>query len=269
MVRLAKGFVSMETTKREKFTDYEGFCQKFKTKKTTDDCYTPPAVYNAVLDWVRRRFCLGDAPIVRPFYPGGDYEATDYPEGCVVVDNPPFSIYTAILRFYQARGIRFFLFAPQLTLASNDTDTAYYICNSGVVYDNGAVVNTSFSTNLDTENRFVICPDLKAAVEAAIEKGQGKKSVRKVSFPANITSSARLGTLANAGVPLAIRKEECQLIRHCGNYDIFGCGYVLSDTAANRVLEAQRVQEAKIVTMDMGPDELEILRRLNARMDMA
>ena len=61
MVRFAKGIVSMETTKREKFTDYEGFRQKFKTKKTTDDCYTPPAVYNAVLDWVRRRFCLGDA----------------------------------------------------------------------------------------------------------------------------------------------------------------------------------------------------------------
>lgn len=176
MVRFAKGIMSMGTTKREKFTDYEGFCEKFKTKKTTDDCYTPPAVYNAVLDWVRRRFCLGDAPIVRPFYPGGDYEAADYPEGCVVVDNPPFSIYGAILRHYNARGIRYFLFAPQLTLANNATDTAYYICNASVVYENGAVVSTSFATNLDTENRFVICPDLRAAVEAEIEKGQGKKA---------------------------------------------------------------------------------------------
>lgn len=26
------------------FTDYEGFVEKFKPKKTTDDCYTPPAV---------------------------------------------------------------------------------------------------------------------------------------------------------------------------------------------------------------------------------
>lgn len=27
---------------KELFEDYEGFVEKFKTKKTTDDCYTPP-----------------------------------------------------------------------------------------------------------------------------------------------------------------------------------------------------------------------------------
>lgn len=27
--------------KLEKFNDYEGFVDKFKPKKTTDDCYTP------------------------------------------------------------------------------------------------------------------------------------------------------------------------------------------------------------------------------------
>ena len=35
-------------TREEKFNDYEGFVEKFKPKKTTDDCYTPPAVYEAV-----------------------------------------------------------------------------------------------------------------------------------------------------------------------------------------------------------------------------
>ena len=27
---------------QEKFNDYEGFVEKFKPKRTTDDCYTPP-----------------------------------------------------------------------------------------------------------------------------------------------------------------------------------------------------------------------------------
>lgn len=27
---------------RESFTDYGGFVEKFKPKRTTDDCYTPP-----------------------------------------------------------------------------------------------------------------------------------------------------------------------------------------------------------------------------------
>lgn len=28
--------------RNEKFYDYEGFVDKFKPKRTTDDCYTPP-----------------------------------------------------------------------------------------------------------------------------------------------------------------------------------------------------------------------------------
>ena len=30
--------------------DYHAFVQKFKPKKTTDDCYTPDIVYNAVAE---------------------------------------------------------------------------------------------------------------------------------------------------------------------------------------------------------------------------
>lgn len=37
---------------KEKFEDYDGFVEKFKPKKTTDDCYTPPLVYEAIADWV-------------------------------------------------------------------------------------------------------------------------------------------------------------------------------------------------------------------------
>ena len=79
---------------KEKFNDYDGFVEKFKPKKTTDDCYTPPAVYDAVLQYVRETYHIADdVPIVCPFCPGGDYENYDYPDGCVVVDNPPFSIF--------------------------------------------------------------------------------------------------------------------------------------------------------------------------------
>ena len=30
--------------------EYEDFVEKFKPKKTTDDCYTPPNVYEEVLN---------------------------------------------------------------------------------------------------------------------------------------------------------------------------------------------------------------------------
>ena len=95
--------------------EYDAFTEKFKPKKTTDDCYTPPLVYDAIRDWACSEYGIDPACIVRPFYPGGDYERFDYPDGCVVLDNPPFSILSKICEFYMNRGIAFFLFAPSLT----------------------------------------------------------------------------------------------------------------------------------------------------------
>lgn len=137
-------------SKAERFNDYDGFVEKFKPKKTTDDCYTPPAVYEAVLSRARELCGIPvDAPIVRPFWPGGDYEREEYPEGCVVVDNPPFSIISRIRKFYHERGIHYFLFAPALTLFSGfNGKECFIVADAHVIYENGANVPTSFITDL-------------------------------------------------------------------------------------------------------------------------
>ena len=49
---------------------YEEFVEKFKPKKTTDDCYTPPEVYEVIKDWVCRRYGTDPEKIIRPFWPG-------------------------------------------------------------------------------------------------------------------------------------------------------------------------------------------------------
>lgn len=49
---------------------YEEFVDKFRPKKTTDDCYTPPHVYDAVLGWVAREYGVDPRDVVRPFWPG-------------------------------------------------------------------------------------------------------------------------------------------------------------------------------------------------------
>lgn len=69
---------------------YEEFVDKFKPKLTTDDCYTPENVYETVKAWAIKEYEWGGRPIVRPFWPGGDYQKYEYPDGCVVIDNPPF-----------------------------------------------------------------------------------------------------------------------------------------------------------------------------------
>ncbi|MBQ5685393.1 MAG: hypothetical protein IIV27_07130, partial [Clostridia bacterium] len=130
------------------FTQYDDFVEKFKPKKTTDDCYTPPMVYDVIKDWAVRRYGLEGRPILRPFYPGGDYENEVYPEGCVVIDNPPFSILSNIERFYISNGIDFFLFGPGLTIFKPDPELSYVICALNIKYENGADVPTSFVTNM-------------------------------------------------------------------------------------------------------------------------
>ena len=125
--------------------DYRAFVEKFKPKKTTDDCYTPPEIYEVVLDWVVARYGIKRDGVMRPFWPGGDYEREEYPAGCTVVDNPPFSILSKICSFYMERSIKFFLFAPSLTALGAAgrryvLDTNHIIPHGSITYENGAVV---------------------------------------------------------------------------------------------------------------------------------
>ena len=60
---------------------YEEFVEKFKPKLTTDDCYTHPLIYDTVRDWACREYGIDLGSIVRPFWPGGDYERFTYPAG--------------------------------------------------------------------------------------------------------------------------------------------------------------------------------------------
>ena len=84
---------------------YEDFIEKFKEKKTTDDCYTPEPVYHAIRNWVCSEYDIKSEKFVRPFFPGGDYENFNYSDDCVVVDNPPFSKLAKIMDFYVKHNI--------------------------------------------------------------------------------------------------------------------------------------------------------------------
>ena len=194
----------------KKFNDYEGFVEKFKPKKTTDDCYTPPEVYEVIKDWVCNRYGINPETIVRPFYPGGVFENFNYPEGCLVLDNPPFSILAKIKRFYLEKGIKFFLFAPSLTLFSSP-DLVKKICHIGVgadiVYENGAVVKTSFVTNLDKQYTVFTAPDLNLLIKAALKKNLAKKPV--FLYPDEICTAGMLDVLSNRGINFFIPKKEC------------------------------------------------------------
>ena len=200
--------------KEEKFNDYNGFVEKFKPKKTTDDCYTPPCVYDAVLDWVKRNADIKDRPVVRPFWPGADYTKTEYPDGCVVIDNPPFSILAQILRYYEGRNIHYFLFSPHLTLFSNAKDgRTFVVAGAQITYDNGAIINTGFTTNLpDFSDYYVIgCPELQQAIKEAQSKNREEKKkggeLPVYSYPDHVVTASKVKNLVDVGLQLLIKRE--------------------------------------------------------------
>lgn len=131
------------------FHDYESYIAKFQQKeKTTDDTYTPQDVYEAVVRYVGGIYPLEGREILRPLYPGGDYENAEYPEDGVVIDNPPFSMFTRICKFYSENDIPFFLFGPGLTIFSCLKYCSAVIVNRQIRFENGALVKCNFATNL-------------------------------------------------------------------------------------------------------------------------
>ena len=261
-------------TQMELFTDlpvrrtrapknYGEFTDKFKTKLTTDDCYTPEPVYNAVRDWTVRTYGLEGREIVRPFWPGGDFEMYDYPENCVVIDNPPFSLYDKIIAFYLDNGIDFMLFGPSLTLFKK-YDACYIVTNETVTYANGAKVTTSFCTSLDKEFRIRTCRDLKDAIAEAESAQKVKKAdLPVIKYPGNVVTSAILGKTSR--VDFNVRKEDCAWCPKLNGERLFGGGFLLNDRAAADRAAADRAAARLTVVRELGPEEKKTLDILNNR----
>ena len=258
--------------------EYTKFVEKFKPKKTTDDCYTPPNIYETVKTWTVKRYGLENSKIIRPFYPGGDYTREDYPDDCVVIDNPPFSIVTNIQRFYNDRGIRYFLFAPALTLFSGGTNSNYVIAGATITYANGAKVNTSFVTNLG-EFKILVAPDLYQAIKQADgeKNAQYAKQLPKYEYPVHVASAARLNYLAVHGASLAIKAENVAFVRKLdaqGNKTIFGGGFLLSEKAAAEKATAEKAaaekataEKAAVIRYELSEREKTIIKILTERDD--
>ena len=259
--RMAAGEISEEDE------EYQEFLAKFELKKTTDDCYTPAPVYDAVAKYVEEQYGISRAKFVRPFYPGGDYQKENYPKDCAVVDNPPFSILAEIVRFYLQRGIRFFLFAPTLTLFSSSSSSSSS-CTAipttlAVIYENGASVNTSFLTNMDPPHiRLRSAPKLYAMVEEGIKEFTKtiKKGLPKYTYPPHIILAPWVGALSRLGIEFSVPVAESESIagldaqKESGKA-IYGKGYIVSDRVMAEREKAER--------WTLSDREIEIIKRLN------
>ena len=261
--RMKRGEISEEDE------EYKEFLQKFELAKTTDDCYTPAKVYDAVLDYCIDEYGIDKNKVVRPFYPGGDYQKEKYPSDSVVVDNPPFSILSEICKWYAEKKIKFFLFAPGLTLFSSTQSSQCTAIATGVpvIYENKANVATSFLTNLeDSDVRCKTCPKLYKAVNDAVKAtlAETRKEIPKYDYPNEVLTSSMMSHLSKYGQELVIKKESSHRI---GGLDaqkeeakaIFGSGYLISEKAAAEKAAAEKAAANK---WKLSERELSIVKSL-------
>ena len=255
--------------------EYAEFLEKFKPKRTSDDCYTPPLIYDTVKAWACEKYGINPNCIVRPFYPGGDYKRYEYPEGAVVLDNPPFSILSEICEFYLNHNISFFLFAPSLTAFSGCNVVMrmnHIICDADITYANGAVVRTAFVTSYGGDIVAQTAPDLQKAIADAEEqiKAENKREIPKYSYPDHIITAAMLQRYSKYGIEMVIRREDCVHVsrldsqRESGK-TIFGGGLLLSSRAAAERAAAERAaaERAAAHIWELSPRELEIVKSLD------
>ena len=255
---------------------YFDFVEKFKPKKTTDDCYTPPVIYDAVADWVAQRYGVDRAAFCRPFYPGGNFEGEDY-TGKIVVDNPPFSIMARILRFYNEHEVRFFLFAPSLTLFSGATSDActYLPTGCDVTYENGATVRTSFVTNLGDRSVLIdSAPELFQAVKEANDqvRKENKKELPRYSYPPNVLTATMVHPYSRLGIAFQVPRKEAAFVRALDDQrdkgaSLFGGGFLLSDrlAAERERAERERAERERAERWQLSYREKQIIKLLDKR----
>lgn len=227
-------------------------------------------MYETIKAWACREFGIDPSKVVRPFYPGGDYESFDYSDGKVVVDNPPFSILSKICTFYRTEQIPFFLFAPNLTIFSSTSRNGAHmlVTDCAIEYANGAIVNTGFVTSFG-DDLIRTAPDLTKLVNDAVERvrRESRKHLPKYAYPPELLTVARLNKVGKAGVDFRVKASDVAFIRaldsqRAARKTIFGGGYLLSENKAAELKAAELKAAEDVTVWPLSDSEKRIIENL-------
>ena len=223
------------------FHDYESFLAKFsENPKTTDDCFTPRDVFEAVVQYVGTVVDLSDKQILRPFFPGGDYVNAVYPENGIVIDNPPFSIFTDIIKFYTARRIPFFLFGQGKTIMCCVKYCTAVIVTDLLTYENGARIYTNFASNLFGDTIIMTAPKLNDLIFSCPSQNV-KANLASYNYPPELLSFSQMQTICRGGVEFSVKRDECQIVKNLDNHpkQLFGEHILLSSAKTEEKEQAK------------------------------
>lgn len=212
-------------------------------------------MYETIKDWACREFGIDPSKVVRPFYPGGDYERFDYSDGKVVVDNPHFSILSKICKFYRDNHVPFFLFAPYLTIFSSASR-------------NGAhMIVTSFVTSFG-DDLIRTAPDLANAIDETVKRvrKEQRRHPPKYAYPSELLTVSRLGKIGRQ-VEFRVKASDVAFTRALDSQKavkkaIYGGGYLLSEAKAAELKAAELKAAEDVTVWPLSETERRIIENL-------
>ena len=242
------------------FRDYESFISKFtENPKTTDECWTPQDVYEAVVRYVGEIVDLTGKEILRPFYPGGDYVNAEYPENGVVIDNPPFSTFTKICRFYSNANVPFFLFGPGLSISSCCRYCTAVIVADQIKFTNGAKVRCNFATNLMGDTLITTAVNLTRYISQCPSQDE-KVNLPSYVYPEEVLSVSDFQTIAKGNEDFSLTRSDAIIIKsldlHPKKSGLF-CEHFLAKKAA-----AKKAAAKKAVHLELSAREKRLVEEL-------
>ena len=253
---------------------YQEYVEKFKERHTTDDTFTPDYIYEIIEDYVAKEYGIDKSNFIRPFWPGEDYTQYEYGADEVVVDNPPFSILSQIIRFYMSKGIKFFLFCPGLTSFSSSSSSCSVICCVATIeYDNEAIISTSFVTNLEPHDlRARTSPELYKKITDAVKLHRSYKSVKgneipKYRYPDVVVTAAMMNKICKGGVQFKFTRSGSYRVSKLDHQaeqrkGIFGSGYLITEKAAAEKAAAEKAAEQEVIEWQLSDREQAIIKKL-------
>lgn len=247
---------------------------------TGDECYTPPAVYDTVLEYAVERYHLQGKHIVRPFVPSGNYQQYVYDQNDVVIDNPPFSMTTKITKWYVNHNIPFFLFVNGLygvslsrglhgkaTVIVTNANVSFY--NEG----NEKRIKLGFVTNLEPKN-IIIRGD--ATLTNRLNGLITKKSFKRFRYPDNFLKNNDILAALQRNVELKLTTDNCrfednldyhkaQMHAKQQRFETFGGGYLVNDKLYNEFKESLKHDLPGTYRVTLSTREQKLIEQLNTK----
>ena len=144
------------------------------------------------------------------------------------------------------------------------------ITGNQIVYENKAVVATSFVTNL---GKFKIDVDsvLYRRIQDIVETENKKMKRLKYTYPDEVLTTTTIQKLAGREIDLRIKEEDCCFIRVLDSQRkakkaLYGAGFLLSEkaTAEKKAAEKKAAEKNKTIIWELSDREKEIIEKLGA-----